>query len=200
MYKNKDFVKRLTEAVSLGKTTEFLKEYEAEANVAFESSAFKIPLKFENKSNNSDPEFAKIGDSGFDIRADLGEMDLGGDELIPGSITLGPLERILISTGLFFELPEGFELQIRPRSGLAAKHGITVLNTPGTVDDQYRGEIKIILVNLSNEPFTVKHGDRIAQGVLANVSGQRIVNLVKVDEINKNTDRAEGGFGSTGIQ
>lgn len=182
--------KRLLDSIIDGTHEEFLKKYEEEKSSHIFDS-YKIQLKFENKSNNQDPEYQKIGDSGFDIRANI-ELDK--------PITLGPLERALIPTGLFFELPEGFELQVRPRSGLAAKNGVTVLNSPGTVDEKFRGEVKIILVNLSNEPFTVNHGDRIAQGVLANVSGQRIVNLMKVDIINKDTDRGSGGFGSTGTK
>lgn len=189
-----DFQKKLLDSIANGTHEEFLKNYN-ENKVSYDVDAFKIQLKFENKSNNPDPEYAKIGDSGFDIRANLTEESFGVSSFI-----LGSLERVLVPTGLFFELPQGFELQVRPRSGLAFKNGVTVLNTPGTVDDQYRGEVKIILVNLSKEPFTVSHGDRIAQGVLASVSGQRIVNLIKVDEINKESDRSDSGFGSTGVK
>jgi dUTP pyrophosphatase len=187
-FDNNDLQAKLLEHIINGTHEEFLKEIDSQNN-GVSNNDFKINLKFENKSNNPDPEYAKIGDSGFDIRANIEEP-----------IILGPLDRYLIPTGLFFELPECFELQVRPRSGLAAKNGVTVLNTPGTVDDQYRGEVKIILVNLSNVNFTVNHGDRIAQGILANVSGQRLVNLMKVDTINKDTDRADGGFGSTGTK
>jgi dUTP pyrophosphatase len=99
---------------------------------------------------------------------------------------------------LYFELPENFEIQVRPRSGLAAKNGVTVLNTPGTVDADYRGEIKIILINLGEEDFVVNHGDRIAQGVVATVTAKNVVNLARVAEISANTERGTGGFGSTG--
>lgn len=152
-------------------------------------NSFKLPLKFVNKSNNPDPDFAKEGDSGFDVRAD-----------ITNDIILKPLERALIPTGLYFELPFGYELQSRSRSGLSWKHGIMVLNSPGTIDEPYRGEVKIILINLSNESFTISNGDRIAQCVLASVSGQRIVDLIKISEINTNTTRSINGFGSTGVK
>jgi dUTP pyrophosphatase len=143
-------------------------------------------IKFINKSDNPDPEFAKKGDSGFDLRANIEE-----------SITLKPLERKLIPTGLYFELPPNTELQVRPRSGIALKHGISVLNTPGTVDEGYRGEVGIIAVNLSNEEYTIQHGERIAQGVIMNVVGQRKCKLIKTEELSE-TERGEGGFGSTG--
>jgi len=110
-------------------------------------------------------------------------------------VTLGPLQRTLVPTGIYIELPAGYEAQIRPRSGLAAKHGITVLNTPGTIDADYRGEIKVILVNLSNEEFTINHGDRICQMVIAkheHVTWQEV-------EILSDTERGEGGFGHTGM-
>ena len=100
---------------------------------------------------------------------------------------------------MYFELPDNFELQIRPRSGLAAKNGVTVLNTPGTVDADYRGEVKVILINLSTEDFVINHGDRIAQGVLATVTSKNVINLLKRDNISSNTERGSGGFGSTGI-
>jgi dUTP pyrophosphatase len=147
----------------------------------------KILLKFENRSNNPNPEYAKDGDSGFDLRAYLDK-----------SITLHTLERAIVPTGLFFELPLGFEIQVRPRSGLAANHGITVLNTPGTLDSGYRGELKIILINLSNQPYTVNHGDRIAQAVFAGVIGKQLINFQMVDKISTDTDRGEGGLGHTG--
>ena len=119
----------------------------------------------------------------MDLRADLNE-----------DIILKPLERALIPTGLRLELPIGYEAQVRPRSGLAAKHGITVLNSPGTIDADYRGEIKIILVNLSNENFTIKHGERIAQMIIAK---HEAVVFCEVSEVSK-TERGEGGFGHTG--
>ena len=119
-------------------------------------------------------------------------MDLSAS--LEHSVTLQPLERMLIPTGLFIELPEGYEAQIRPRSGLAIKQGITCLNTPGTIDSDYRGEIKIILINLSNQPQPVHHGDRIAQMIISRVER---ASLVLVQELNS-TERGEGGFGHTG--
>ena len=149
----------------------------------------KLNVLFTNKSNNQDPEYATNGSSGFDLRADITE---------PIIIEVG--FRSIIPTGLYFELPDNFEIQIRPRSGLAAKNGITVLNSPGTIDADYRGEIKIILVNLGQEPFTINHGDRIAQAVIAQVTAKNYINLKKIDEISDNTERGSGGFGSTGIK
>lgn len=119
----------------------------------------------------------------MDVRADM-----------PESIVLGPLERALVPTGLFVELPEGFEMQVRPRSGLAAKHGVTVLNAPGTIDADYRGEIKVILVNLSNTAFEIKPGERIAQLVVAR---HERVEWQAAEELS-DTERGKGGFGSTG--
>lgn len=146
----------------------------------------KLQIKYVNKSNNKNPVYAKEGDSGFDLRANENG-------------TLVPLERKLVSTGLFFELPDGYELQIRPRSGLAYKNGITVLNSPGTVDTGYRGEIKVLLVNLSNEIFTWERGERIAQGVIAHRISSDYGDLIEVMEINE-SERGDGGFGSTGTK
>ena len=145
-----------------------------------------IETKFTNSSNNSDPEYSKVGDSGFDLRAYLTE-----------SVTLKPLDRKLIPTGLKFELPPNTELQVRPRSGMALKHGISVLNTPGTVDEGYRGDVGVIAVNLSNEDYTIEPGERIAQGVIMNVIGQNISVLTKTNTLT-DTERGDGGFGSTG--
>jgi dUTP pyrophosphatase len=150
------------------------------------SSGVKIPIKFVNNSDFKNPVYAKEGDSGFDFRA----ME-GGE--------LKSLERRLVPTGLYFELPHGCELQIRPRSGLAYKHGITVLNTPGTVDTGYRGEVKVLLVNLSNTTFKWEKGERIAQGVIAHRVGSELAELIEVNEISE-TDRGVGGFGSTGTK
>lgn len=138
-----------------------------------------------NKSNNPLPAYATTGSSGMDVRAFLLEP-----------IVLNPLERCLVPTGLFLEIPEGYEAQIRPRSGLAIKQGITCLNTPGTIDADYRGEIKIILINLSSEQVTINSGERIAQMVFAKIEH---ANLVQVQEINE-TLRGNGGFGHTGKQ
>jgi dUTP pyrophosphatase len=140
-------------------------------------------IKIINRSSNPLPEYATTGASGMDIRASL-EV----------SKTLQPLERILIPTGLFIEIPAGYEAQIRPRSGLAIKQGITCLNTPGTIDADYRGEIKIILINLSNEVQVIQHGDRIAQMVIQKVE-KGIWKQVHELEI---TGRNDGGFGHTG--
>lgn len=146
----------------------------------------KIKINYINKSENKNPVYAKEGDSGFDLRANEG-----------GS--LKPLERKLIGTGLYFELPNGYELQIRPRSGLAYKNGVTVLNSPGTVDTGYRGEIKVLLVNISNEEFTWERGERIAQGVVAHRISSDYGDLIEVMEINE-SERGSGGFGSTGTK
>lgn len=146
----------------------------------------KLPIKFINKSSNKNPVYAKVGDSGFDLRSNEG-----------GS--LKPLERMLVGTGLYFELPDGYELQVRPRSGLAAKHGVTVLNTPGTVDTGYRGEIKVILVNLSNDVFTFEKGERIAQAVIASRVSSDFGDLIEVTELT-DTERGDNGFGSTGTK
>ena len=150
------------------------------------SNEFKIITKFTNISSNPDPVYANVGDSGFDLRAFLGEP-----------ITLRSLERTLIPTGLRFELPEKTELQIRPRSGMALKHGISVLNTPGTVDEGYRGDVGIIVVNLSNEDYTIQPGERIAQGIITNVIGEKVSQLIKIEKLNE-TERGSSGFGSTG--
>ena len=144
-----------------------------------------IEIRIINQSDNALPEYATSGSSGMDIRAHL-----------PGPQTLKPFERALIPTGLFIELPEGYEAQIRPRSGLAIKQGITCLNTPGTIDADYRGEIKIILINLSQEVQVIHPGDRIAQMVLQNVD--KAV-WIPVEEI-AITARNAGGLGHTGKQ
>lgn len=151
-----------------------------------EKSDSLIKIYYKNTSNNENPTYQHIDDSGFDFRAN-----------IDSSITLNPLERKLIPTGLFFELPKNTELQVRPRSGMALKHGITVLNTPGTVDSNYRGEVGIILINLSNEDYTINSGDRIAQGVIANVINSNFSKLINKDDLSS-SDRGNSGFGSTG--
>lgn len=136
-----------------------------------------------NKSAYPTPAYATEKSAGMDLKANL-----------PEPVTLGPLERAMIPTGLFIALPDGTEAQVRPRSGLAAKHGISVLNSPGTIDADYRGEIKVILVNLSNEPFTVNPGERIAQLVIARYEKIEWSEVEVLDE----TERGAGGFGSTG--
>ncbi|WP_297805312.1 dUTP diphosphatase [uncultured Polaribacter sp.] len=137
-----------------------------------------------NKSKHATPNYETEGAAGMDLRADIEE-----------TITLKPLERAIVKTGLFIALPIGFEAQVRPRSGLAAKKGITVLNSPGTVDADYRGEIGVILVNLSNEEFIINDGERIAQLIIAK---HERVNWQEVDFLSE-TERGSGGFGSTGV-
>ena len=142
-------------------------------------------VKIINQSKNALPQYETPLSAGMDLRANL-----------ESSITLKPLERALIPTGLFIELPEGHEAQIRPRSGLAYKKGITVLNSPGTIDADYRGELKVLLVNLSNEEFVVEHGERVAQMVIAK---HEVIGWKTADELNE-TDRGAGGFGHTGTK
>lgn len=144
-----------------------------------------VAVNIVNKSSNPLPAYATAGSSGMDIRANLNE-----------SVSLQPLERSLIPTGLFIELPQGYEAQIRPRSGLALKQGITCLNSPGTVDADYRGELKVILINLSNTVQVINHADRIAQMI---ISKTEKAELVLVKELNESL-RGEGGFGHTGIK
>ena len=137
-----------------------------------------------NKSKHQIPAYETEGSAGMDLRANIEE-----------AITLKPLERTIVKTGLFIALPVGFEAQVRPRSGLSAKKGITVLNAPGTVDADYRGEIGVILVNLSNEDFTINDGERIAQLVIAKHERVTWEQVTTLDE----TERGAGGFGSTGV-
>ena len=142
-----------------------------------------MKIKIVNRSGQPLPAYATDLSAGMDLRASL-----------ETAVTLGPLERALVPTGLFIALPAGFEAQVRPRSGLAAKHGITVLNTPGTIDADYRGEIKVILVNLSHTPFEILPGERIAQLVVARHERVEWEAVEVLDE----TARGAGGFGSTG--
>ena len=142
-----------------------------------------MEVKVINKSNNPLPKYSTPQSAGMDLRANIKD-----------SIDIDPLCRVLIPTGIYIELPKGYEAQVRPRSGLALKHGITVLNSPGTIDADFRGEICVILVNLSNIPFTIASGTRIAQLVF---SKYEQVELVEVEELNS-TERGEGGFGHTG--
>ena len=144
-------------------------------------------IKIVNKSNNELPSYSTEGSAGMDLRAYIEDNS---------SIVLLPMDRKLIPTGIFIQLPMGTEAQIRPRSGLAAKYGLTVLNTPGTIDSDYRGEIKVILINLSNEQYTIKNGDRIAQMI---ISKHERVDLKEVDVLD-DTDRGDGGFGHTGVK
>lgn len=144
-----------------------------------------MKVKIVNKSKNLSPAYATPLSAGMDIRAD-----------IESPVTLQPLQRTLVPTGLYIALPEGYECQARPRSGLAVKHGITVLNSPGTIDADYRGELKVLLVNLSDTPFVIEPGERIAQLVVAR---HEHVEWDEVDVLDE-TERGEGGFGSTGVR
>jgi dUTP pyrophosphatase len=144
-----------------------------------------ISINIINQSGNPLPGYATEGSAGMDIRAN-----------IESTVTLQPLERYLVPTGLFIELPTGYEAQIRPRSGLAVKQGITCLNTPGTIDSDYRGEIKVILINLSNTIQEINNGDRIAQMIIAKTERAE---LFLVQQLNE-TQRGAGGFGHTGVQ
>ena len=144
-----------------------------------------LKVKIINRSGNELPAYETPGAAGMDVRACLEKP-----------VTLAPLERALIPTGLRVQLPVGYEMQIRPRSGLALRHGISLVNTPGTVDADYRGEIAVILINLSNEPFTVNPGERICQMVIAHYTRIEWEAVERIDE----TERGEGGFGHTGLQ
>ena len=137
-----------------------------------------------NKSKHALPHYETKASAGMDLKANIEQ-----------EITLKPLERIIVKTGLFIALPQGYEAQVRPRSGLAIKNGITVLNAPGTIDADYRGEIGVILINLSNENFTIKDGDRIAQMVIAKYKQAKWIQVETLDK----TKRGKGGFGSTGV-
>ncbi|MFO7998332.1 MAG: dUTP diphosphatase [Bacteroidales bacterium] len=144
-----------------------------------------MEVKIVNQSDNPLPAYETAFSAGMDLRA-----------FIEKPIMIKPLERCLVGTGLFIELPEGFEAQVRPRSGLAAKKGITVLNSPGTIDADYRGEIKVIMVNLSDEPFEIHSGDRIAQMVIAHHERAKLSEVATLNE----TRRGGGGFGHTGTK
>lgn len=144
-----------------------------------------LKIKIVNTSSLPLPQYSTSLSAGMDLRADIEEP-----------LTIAPLGRVLVPTGIRIELPEGYEAQIRPRSGLAAKHGVTVLNPPGTIDADYRGEIKVILVNLSDTPFTFERGERIAQMV---ISSYTRAEWVETDELGESA-RGEGGFGHTGVK
>jgi dUTP pyrophosphatase len=144
-----------------------------------------MTIKIINKSQHELPNYETLASAGMDLRANISE-----------AITLQPLERAIVKTGLFLELPVGFEAQVRPRSGLAAKNGVTVLNAPGTIDADYRGEIGVILVNLSNTAFTIENGERIAQMIIAKHERAEWKLVTQLSE----TARGEGGFGSTGVK
>lgn len=144
-----------------------------------------LKVKIVNKSQWPDPAYATVASAGMDLRADIAEP-----------VVLKPLERRLVPTGIFIELPAGYEAQVRPRSGLATKHGVTVINSPGTVDADYRGELKVSLVNLSSEPFEIVPGERISQMVVA---AHETVEWENVEALSE-TERGAGGWGSTGAK
>lgn len=144
-----------------------------------------IKIKVVNKGHQQLPAYATTQSAGMDLRAN-----------IDGEIVLHPMERRLIPTGLHIALPEGYEAQVRPRSGLALKHGITVLNTPGTIDADYRGEVMVLLINFSNENFVINDGERIAQMVIARHEQGEFIEVDELDE----TERGEGGYGHTGVK
>ena len=144
-----------------------------------------VEIRVVNKGSQPLPAYATKQSAGLDLRADIDE-----------DVILQPLQRQLIPTGLHIALPEGYEAQVRPRSGLALKHGVTVLNTPGTIDADYRGEIGVVLVNLSQDPFTVHPGERVAQLVVARYEQADLVSVDVLDE----TERGEGGYGHTGVK
>ena len=144
-----------------------------------------MKIQIVNRSRHALPAYATVLSAGMDLRANVDE-----------SIVMQPMERRLIPTGLYIALPPGYEAQVRPRSGLALKHGITVLNTPGTIDADYRGELGVLLINLSQEPFTVNDGERIAQMVIARHEQADLVEVEALDE----TERGAGGYGHTGVR
>lgn len=144
----------------------------------------EVEIKILNHSSNDLPSYATTGSAGLDLRADL-----------EAPVSLKPLERTMIPTGIFIEIPPGFEGQVRPRSGLALKYGITCLNSPGTVDSDYRGELKVILVNISDKEFTISHGERIAQLVISKIEKAKLIPVTSLET----SLRGEGGFGHTGL-
>ena len=144
-----------------------------------------MKIQIVNRSRHALPAYATVLSAGMDLRANVDE-----------SIVMQPMERRLIPTGLYIALPPGYEAQVRPRSGLALKHGTTVLNTPGTIDADYRGELGVLLINLSQEPFTVNDGERIAQMVIARHEQAELVEVEALDE----TERGAGGYGHTGVR
>lgn len=169
----------------LGIDMDEINKHFEQMNDEYLNQTSKVELKFVNKSDNENPVYAYDSDSGFDLRANEETHFL-------------PFERKLVPTGLFFDIPEGFEIQVRTKSGLAINHGLVVLNSPGTVDQGYTGEIKVILINMNNIVKTVEKGQKIAQAVLCPVSTAKSVNLIQVSNI-EDKDRNSNGFGSTGL-
>ena len=193
--KNLEALKTLTTTISGEENRETVAPIDIEYlnNIEIPVDKPKIKIHFINKSDNDDPSYFHEGDSGFDFRAYIPNYD----PFATPNIIVEAGKVALIPTGLYFEIPRGYELQVRPRSGLAAKSSITVLNTPGTVDSNYRGEIKIILINLGESDFEIENGDRIAQGVIAPVLTTEWATLTRGDTLDS-TPRGDGGFGSTG--
>jgi len=188
-------IKELREALTMNGISDIVKgnilmslEILEKQNNKNKSNGYGVDIKFINTSNNTDPTYAHEGDSGFDLRAFVEE-----------EILIKPGQRKLIPTGLYFDIPEGYELQVRSRSGLSLNKGVVVLNSPGTVDKNYTGMVQVILINHGQEDFYVLNGDRIAQGVIAPRISTEIGRLVKVESIG-DTTRGEGGFGSTGVK
>ena len=203
--KIEDYIRKLTELEKLidadgnagGRETELestLEHLFSEMSGGIQNeliSKVSVELKFINISDNPDPTFEKEGDSGFDLRSNISNS-LGNIEIVqPGTVKMIP-------TGIFVEVPKGYEVQVRSRSGLAGKRSVMVLNSPGTVDSGYRGEILILLANFGKNNFEVKHGDRIAQGVVCPVFGEGLLKITKVDKLSE-SDRNTGGFGHTGV-
>jgi dUTP pyrophosphatase len=176
--------KKISEIGTDGYTQE---DFDKEFAYAEQTQDYGLVVNIVNKSSNQLPAYETDGSSGMDLRANLEKP-----------LILSAKKMAIIPTGLFFEIPLGLEMQIRPRSGLAAKHGITVLNSPGTIDSDYRGEIKVILINHGEEDFTINHGERIAQAVIAPVVFKTMIKLKEMDELSTETKRGTGGFGSTG--
>ena len=191
-------IKELEEAVSQLSAKVAINKVRIKANDWLDN----VTVKFENKSPHINPYYAKEGDSGFDLRAWIKEDDEGvrTDENGNRYILMFPLERRLIRTGIKFELPQHCEAQVRPRSGCSLKVGLSVLNSPGTVDLCFRGEVSIIAVNVSNDTVTVTDGDRIAQCVICPALNSNHVHLEEVEAVDTNTDRGEGGIGHTGTK
>jgi len=191
-----EFINLINEAVKFMESKNFFKYYE------------KNKLKIVNKSSNPFPKYANAGDSGFDLRAWITLEDKGaiangiddGEDNYEYSIELKPFERRLIHTGIYVDIPDGYELQVRPRSGTALKQGLGMANSIATIDVGYKGEVGIIAINLSNQNLLINSGDRIAQAILCPVSSETYTELIEVDEIENNSQRGNGGFGSTGIK
>jgi len=196
--KNKDFqdalkqlqnLRKQLDGVDINNPAEFLKSVGVDPDsldkMISKDIKLRVPLKYKNESSNEDPFYHYEGDSGFDLRSDE-------------TIFLDPMERKLVGTGIFLEIPPSYEIQVRTKSGLALKRGLMVLNSPGTIDANYTGEIKVILMNMSKEPQTINVGEKIAQAVLCPVMPGGNVILEKALNINE-TDRGSNGFGSTGV-